>query len=220
VSDKASIFGKSRFCGPGGLVCGLLAFSSTACTQYERPVAPPPVQVHAAVTTYTDFAACIGKILHAVSPELRIEIAIGDIRDRTVPISTLLKPLSDGATEWARTIATRMGPGVRVLDARNDRLTPEYGEDNVLVFNGGWTQNDRVTTSSASRARIRFEGVEISLGLDLSYDLIAGDFNWRRYGSSHIDGVVSALAAVETSGTDTDLFLADGANGGAASVRI
>lgn len=67
---------------------------------------------------------------------------------------------------------------------------------------------------------MRFQGVEFSLGYDQSYDLVAGDFTWQRAGSRYVQGVVNTLVAVETFGSEGDVFLSSDGNGAAGTLRI
>ena len=191
------------------------------CTSPSQfSASPDPAHVQSTVTPYTSLAQCVGKTMAITHPEQAVEIAVGNISDETAPHNALNKSLSNGAGVWIRSLAAQMGKQVKVLVSKNGALTPDTGEANMLVINGAWTQNDRVADSSATRFKLKFGDLEFGYGADDSYNIVAGDFLWYRYGANHIQGAISVLVFIKTATSEGDVFVNSDGKGIATTMRF
>ena len=199
------------------IIAALIALSGCASPS-QFSASPEPANIQSSMTSYTALAQCIGRTIAVTQPRRVAGIVIGEIADATTPKNALSKTLSNGAVFWARALATQMGKQVKVLTKKLSDYDPNGYT--IIIVDGAWTQNDTVTDSAAARFKIKFGDLEIGYGADDSYNIIAGDFLWSRYGARHIEGAVSVLTSIKTASSEGDVFVNSDGKGIATTVRL
>lgn len=173
-------------------------------------VAPAPsafqarAPISAIQTNEAEGLRCLGRLIDA-SPRGPVDVVVGRIHDRTVPRRFEDRRLSKGGEWWVHTAIAKMNTRkVGSLD-RGDADGIGAG---ALVFEGAWTQDDRVGVEGSSELSAVLGNVAFSLFGDVEYDLIAGDFTTVRNGRVTY---ASAVGAVIGAGSgDAEFFVRDG----------
>lgn len=176
--------------------CGSVAPSPSAF-QARAPIT-------AIQTTESEGLRCLGRLIDA-SSRGPVEVAVGQIRDRTVPRRFEDRRLSKGGEWWVHTAVAKMNtPKVSSLDRGDDDRVGAR----TLVFEGAWTQDDRVGVEGSSEFSAVLGNAAFSLFGDVDYDLIAGDFTSVQNGRVTY---ASAVGAVISAGSgDAEFFIRDG----------
>lgn len=148
---------------------------------------------------------CLGRLIDT-APRGPVELVVGRIRDRTVPKRFEDRRLSKGGAWWVHTAVAKLGSRkVSTLEAGSKQGRSGTRQ---LLFEGAWTQDDRVGVEGSAAFGAVIGNVAFSLFGDLEYDLIVGDFTTAR------DGRVtyaSAVGAVIGAGSgDSEFFIRDG----------
>lgn len=174
-------------------------------------IAPGPVAFQARApisaidTDQTAGLRCLGRLIEA-SSRGPVEVVIGDIRDRTVPREFRDRRLSKGGEWWVHTAISNLKTG-KVRSVEQGRQESANGTRQIL-FEGAWTQDDRVGIEGDAEFSAVIGQVAFSVGGDLEYDLIVGDFTSVQKGRVVY---ASAVGVVIGAGSgDTEFFIRDG----------